>query len=778
MLKKIIEFKSSINFLIAVGLILALVLAANDISNAVIYKPKVDRIPYEVIKLLFYDIGVGFIFCLVFCLPYLALVRISTFLGDSILILFSTIFIFINLSLNQYYATTHVPLGSDIYGYTLKEIEMILNTSTSFDIRVYINFFAFPVAFFVMLYLLRYVKIKLRNILPVLFVGLGYLFVSGFIDSHPLSNLSFFISESLDYKGSKVKAKSTDLWAGADKYPLLVKNEFTSNVLGDYINLKSEKPNIVMIVMEGLGRDFMGEGAQYKGFTPYMDSLAKNSLNWDNFVSNAGRSFGALPSILGSAPFGSQGFLEMEELPNHLSLIQLLKKNNYKTSYFEGGDSSFDRKINYLNNEGIENLLDMSNFGQGYTKTASNKEGFSWGYPDSEIYKKTLTLIKPQENQPRFDLILTISNHEPFLIPNQDAYRNKVQGIAKQNNYDGDQMDVVEEYKDIFSVLKYTDDCLRDFMNQYKKSPNYENTIFIITGDHRLIPIPQKDAICRYHVPLIIYTPMQKQAQLFKGISSHMDIMPSIMSMLKNNYKAVLPEKLPFIGKGLSVSKTFGKNTAEIPVMRHKGTFKDIINGDYFLSGNDLFKINDNLRISESYEGAEMNKIRARFDNFEKVNNYVTSKNMIIPKEMLISSSKVELLTPEEKKRVSELTKSDSNNEIFQQARKLAYNKKRKDAILLCSYILKRSPNNVDTRILKGRIHAWNGEIKKAEEEFMFVVNRSPTYTDSYRAAITMFWWHDETKKAYNLAAVARKNLSEDKEFMRELNSLMAKFKK
>jgi hypothetical protein len=40
----------------------------------------------------------------------------------------------------------------------------------------------------------------------------------------------------------------------------------------------------------------------YGGFT-YLDSLIPKSLYWENFVSNAGRTFGALPSILGSLPY-------------------------------------------------------------------------------------------------------------------------------------------------------------------------------------------------------------------------------------------------------------------------------------------------------------------------------------------------------------------------------------------------------------------------------------------------------------------------------------------
>ncbi|MDO1499279.1 hypothetical protein Q2T40_03265 [Winogradskyella maritima] len=56
-----------------------------------------------------------------------------------------------------------------------------------------------------------------------------------------------------------------------EEYPL-IKNPTVENVLGEYFELKEEKPNIVFIMVEGLGRDFMGEGAEYGGFTPFLDS--------------------------------------------------------------------------------------------------------------------------------------------------------------------------------------------------------------------------------------------------------------------------------------------------------------------------------------------------------------------------------------------------------------------------------------------------------------------------------------------------------------------------
>jgi lipoteichoic acid synthase len=772
MFSKILPFKNPIKFLVAVSFMVGFLLFFSDLINTAVYRPKVDRVPFEFIKILFYDFGIGFIFFLLFLLPFLLISRFFDVVANTMLAIFAFLIIFINVILNQYYATAHVPLGSDIFGYSYAEIIMIVNTSSSFNINTAWPFVFFPGLLGAMLYYLRFYTKKTRYLFIPMVLGMLYFIVSPFLDANPLTNLSFFAYESLEYKASEQKI--TLEWEGENKYPLLNKNNLDKDVLGDNLNLGKVKPNIVILVVEGLGSDFMGEGAQYKGFTPFLDSLADKSLFWNNFMSNAGRSFGALPSILGSAPFGEKGFLELKEIPNHLSLISLLKQNNYLTSYFEGGESSFDRKINYINYEGIDNITDQNNYGPEYKKTTGNDEGFSWGYPDAEIFKKTLTLLKPVP-QPRFDIILTISNHEPFIIPNQQKYLNQVKTILDKSKFDSEEIENIEEYDEVFSALLYTDESIKNFINSYKNSPNYSNTIFIITGDHRLIPVPQKNEICRFHVPLIIFSPMLKQPQKFKGISSHLDIMPSILAMLKTNYNATFPEKLPFVGLPLNSSKTF-INDRQIPLMRHKGTFKDLVNNTDFLSGNQLYTIKNNLVIEETSGASKLFEMQGKIQKFQKINKYVTSSNMIMPSSMVLNTNKNISFTTEQKKQLAKLTKSNVNGENFLKARELAFNSKRKEALLLCDLIIKDNPNHYDTRTLKGRIFAWGGNYKKAEEEFRFVINRNPTYKDAYLAIVNMYLWDNQHKPAKEIAEMAKTNLGYDKEFIAQINKIMAKF--
>lgn len=242
---------------------------------------------------------------------------------------------------------------------------------------------------------------------------------------------------------------------------------------------------------------------------------------------------------------------------------------------------------------------------------------------------------------------MTITNHEPFTFNGKESYLTRVKTLSDKSSFSNDQKEVVDEYKNVFSTLLYTDDAIKDFINQYKSNPNYENTIFIITGDHRLIPIPQKDIICRYHVPLIIYSPMQIKAEKFKGICSHMDIMPSIMALLNNKYKEKNIEKVPWIGSGLSNTTNF-VNNHDIPLTKYKGAFKDYISGNLFLSENVLYKIDDEFRLEPDYSGQEQAMISKKFLEHQKINTYVTQNKKIIPPEMVIANANIIKFTKEE----------------------------------------------------------------------------------------------------------------------------------
>lgn len=103
-------------------------------------------------------------------------------------------------------------------------------------------------------------------------------------------------------------------------------------------------------------------------------------------MSNTGRTFGVLPSILGALPFAENGYLDLgAKMPQQLSLLNLLKPNGYRTSFYYGGNASFDQMDLFLQQNNIDFIFDESSFDKRYKKLPSSSN-FSWGYGDRELY--------------------------------------------------------------------------------------------------------------------------------------------------------------------------------------------------------------------------------------------------------------------------------------------------------------------------------------------------------------------------------------------------------
>lgn len=689
---------------------------------------------------------------------YLLIAFLFKKVGEALFIMLFTLLVIAQFGLVKYSLTTLINLGADILGYSFDDMYLTVTSSESMSFLYFLPFIIIPLVF-LSLFVVFIKYITRRQILAttvILLILFGSLKIAIAEASHTVyqNKMYFLASDILKFQNEKRELSKLDLFNRND-YPFLKPFENTEDVLAPFFNIHEEKPNIVILIVEGLGSEFIG-GNTYSGFTPYLDSLISKSLYWENFVCTTGRTFGVVPSLLGSLPFGEKGFLELPKTPSHISLINVLKANGYTTSYYSGDQSSFDKKINFLEYNDIEHVIDESKFGSEYVKTKGNTGGFSWGYPDAEIFKKTLASLDSKP-QPRLDVIMTLTNHEPFSFPSKEQFDTKVDSILNSDQKFKIPKEEIIANKDIYSSLYYTDNSIKDFMNSYAEREEYANTIFIITGDHRLIPINQKDKLCRFHVPLYIYSPMLKKPEKFKSISSHWDVTPSLLSFLMNNYKFNKLEETAWMSQGLDTARFF-RNIHEIPMMRYKGSINDFIYKDYLYSDGELYKINEGFGTYKIHDEELFKTISDKFREFKNTNAYITQRNKIFPDSLNIYIKPSIEFSEEQMAKIKELANGLNFDETFNVARDNAFNSQYENARLLCDYILNELPNHADARTLKGRTLAWDGSYEAAEIEFLNVIKRSPYYSDSYVALLDLYWWSDQDIKSIALVEKAQKN--------------------
>ncbi|MFC3158353.1 sulfatase-like hydrolase/transferase [Chryseobacterium arachidis] len=411
-----------------------------------------------------------------------------------------------------------------------------------------------------------------------------------------------------------------------ENYPFWRKED-TQDFLGQYLNKSEETPNLVFVVLEGFGHAYTSPKGYSGNFTPFLNSLSQKSLFWENALSSAGRTFAALPSLTGSLPFGKNGFLEIKETPDHFNLFNVLKSNGFETGFYYGGNLVFDGYREYLEYNRVNNIVDIASYGASYRRLPVNDDNESWGYEDQAVFRKMLEKQKVQ-TQPYFNMILTLSTHQPFLINNKDYYEKVYDERMKSNVLTSEQKKWAAGYKKQLVAVLNADDALKNFFENYSKRPDFAKTIFFITGDHSMPEILLQSKIDRFHVPMMIYSPLLKEPKRFQKTVSHFDIAPSILAYYRKNYNLHTPSTVAWIGKGLSPDSEINKN--DIPIMQSKSLLTDFVSEKYYLHDGNLFVLNNSDE--EVLNNSKIFKmVSGRFDQFKRMNSKFYQTKKLIP---------------------------------------------------------------------------------------------------------------------------------------------------
>ena len=427
----------------------------------------------------------------------------------------------------------------------------------------------------------------------------------------------------------------------SSEYPLLHENT-EKDVLGSFFTLQKTPPNIVIMVIEGLSSDFSGDHAFAGSFTPFLDSLSHQSLSWDNFLSTAPGTFAAHPAISGSLPYGKRGFSIMNVMPDHLSLIKIAKSNGYHTKFLVGFNPDFDNMGGYIRAQGTDFIL--SQYPSRYKEMGIGKEGWSMGYPDDALYSRSFEVMDSIRNTPYLNIFHTGTTHMPYLFEQKPQYEKLFEQKIKTMKVSDNIKRTLKETKEVLVTFMFSDDCLRKFFHDYAKRPEFSNTIFFITGDHHIGSFPATSEIDDYHVPFMIYSPMLKRPQKFLSVNTHNNIAPTILALLNDNFHpANNPKEVHWLSGVLDTVTAF-RNIQSMPFMSWSREIEDYIYKDYFISGDQLYRLGSDLSINKIQNDSLKKYMIHLRENFKAINQYVCENNKIFPAQKDILPGKKELL--------------------------------------------------------------------------------------------------------------------------------------
>jgi len=559
----------------------------------------------------------------------------------------------LSAALVQYQWVSGVMLGADLFAYSWQEVMTTVGGGFSVSVALVVAVIVSIAA--VWLLLARMEREWWPRATPglALIVLLASVLAFAFVPDHvrpdavksdealaaSLNKTAYFLDNNwahlrnvsgAEHKAARNEGKHWAPWSGSDeRYPFLHANR-TPDTLGPLLNVQPQKPpHLVFIIVEGLGRSFSGPGARYGSFTPFLDSLAQRSLYWENFIAGQGRTFAVLPTVFGSLPFGPNGYTALAgEMETHASLMQVLKQQGYATRFYTGSNLEFDNEGAYLRKAGVETLVSEKDFGAAYQR--SNE----WGYGDRDLMEVALQHERQQQGKPSVSIIQTTSMHTPFTFPGKAAFMDKVPQRLDQLGVPAERRAPYTAQQEIFASILYADDALRHFFEQAATLPGYGNTIFIITGDHRLPELPMDTRIERYHVPLIVFSPMLKAPRAIKSISSQFDITPSLLAMMANQYGLKAPAQVPWLGTGLDTEPEF-RNLHAIPMKQTKTEMSDFISGIAYLAQGQLYTITDGMQAERADSDTARIEIRSQFAAFQSANGTFGRSGRLAPAETL-----------------------------------------------------------------------------------------------------------------------------------------------
>ncbi|MDR0364859.1 MAG: sulfatase-like hydrolase/transferase [Bacteroidales bacterium] len=427
------------------------------------------------------------------------------------------------------------------------------------------------------------------------------------------------------------------------EFPLERKTETIPDVLSPFFKESDKKPNVVIIVCESLGRSVSGDIENELSFTPFLDSLASHGLYWENCITTTSRSYGAVPAITASVPYGLKGF-QFGMMPEHYSILSILGQDDYQTNAFYGGDLTFDNIYDFLLAQDIDY---MSNYLPDL-KQYRSKGLANWsGVYDHILFDESIHYLNENGNNPFFNLYITLTSHDPLNLKDekmQNYYLEKTKKILSQ--YPVDKQSGFAKHQNYITSFVYLDDCINKLIQSYRLRDDFENTIFIITGDHAT-GIQVKNQLSSFHVPLIIWSPLLKESKTFPAIVTHNGISPSLLALLESKYGVSTPEGCSWISDGLD-TVSFFESKEKMLFLNYAREIEEMLYKDYFYfvknkwREESLYQIDTQLNLIKIENDKLVNDIARQFNTFKYVNNYLYHNNRLMKSKN--ESKKYELI--------------------------------------------------------------------------------------------------------------------------------------
>lgn len=342
----------------------------------------------------------------------------------------------------------------------------------------------------------------------------------------------------------------------------------TNNTEADEENklLKTKRPNILIIILEGISANVIEWTGGESNVTPHLNQLGQEGVLFRNMYANSFRTDrGLVATLNGYLAQPTTSIMKYPAKSQTLpSIAKSLRNEGYETDVLYGGDINFTNMRSFFFNSGYNSLTADVDF-------PISSRLSKWGADDDVTFNRLYDdiLNKKQKQSPWHTTFLTLSSHEPFKVPYSRLEHPYLNSVA------------------------FTDSCIGSFVDRIKKTPAWDDLLIVFISDHgyRYPDTLKEYEPSRYHIPCLWIGGAIKAPAVMDKYISQTDLAATLLSQLEINNDEFTFSK-DFFGKdytefayytfnnGFGVIDSTGvtvyDNTVEVPLIEEPKTSSSI----------------------------------------------------------------------------------------------------------------------------------------------------------------------------------------------------------
>jgi lipoteichoic acid synthase len=286
---------------------------------------------------------------------------------------------------------------------------------------------------------------------------------------------------------------------------------------------QTQKRNVVLIHLESTRAESVTPYNESLKTTPFLDELAKESLLAERDYTTVPHTSKASVSV-NCGVYPHLVTASTEALPNGIPapcLAGLLKDQGYNTVFFQSSTKRFENFQGLVKNFGYDEYYPLETMDEKDFKKTNY-----FGYEDDMMLGPSEEWLKDHGDQPFMAEYLLGTGHHDYQCLGTSHGDENFSNEEPLNSY--------------LNCMRLQDIFVKNLIDQYKELGLYENTTFVLFGDHgegfgehglwgHNNTIYEEGL----RVPLIIHAPgwFENGARV-KGLSNLTDVLPTVLEML------------------------------------------------------------------------------------------------------------------------------------------------------------------------------------------------------------------------------------------------------